>query len=64
MNFIPTSQALNQLGCEISRQHLYHLIKSGELKNGTHYIDVRSPNSKRPTYRVCVETLQEYFGSR
>jgi hypothetical protein len=62
--FVPTTKALNELNLNISRQHLYHLIKSGELENGKHYIDVRSPNSKRPTYRVCVSELQNYFEVR
>jgi hypothetical protein len=61
MKFVSTSDALNLLPFDITRQYLYHLIKSGELKSGHHYIDIRSPDSKRPTYRLSVERLLEYF---
>lgn len=64
MEFIKTSEALTRLNLDISRQHLYHLIKSGELTEGREYIDVRSPNSKRPTYRVNVDALRRYFEVR
>lgn len=61
MRFIPTSEALTKLPFSITRQYLYHLIKSGELRSGEHYIDIRSPESKRPTYRLDVDKLLEYF---
>ena len=61
MKFVPTTEAINRLPFTITRQYLYHLIKSGELENGKHYIDIRSPESKRPTYRISIENLFDYF---
>jgi hypothetical protein len=61
MKFIPVTEALKRLPFSITRQHIYHLIKAGVLTSGVEYIDIRSVDSKRPTYRVNIERLTEYF---
>jgi len=59
--FVSTSEALSQLPFDITRQALYQLIKAGELIEGTHYIDIRSPGGVRATYRIDPNAVADYF---